>query len=151
MGQQQILLVILVVVVVGVATIVATNVISQGNEQANRDAIRQDLMSAASTVQHIWERPYMLGGGGRDFTENNFTDERLTEIIQIPGNISGNTIVNENATYTISVTGSSTVEIEAVPNASDLNMEIIIERDPEDGWIYTLDDGISVITNQPAD
>jgi Tfp pilus assembly protein PilE len=150
MGQQQILLVILVVIVVGIATIVATNVIYGGVVQSNRDAMRQDLMTAASSVQHIWERPTMLGGAGKDF-QTDFSDERLTESIEISGNVSGTTITNENAFYTISSTDAVTVEIEAVPETGGDNMTITIQRDNQDGWIFILNDGTTTVTNQPDD
>lgn len=147
MGQQQIMLVILVVMVVGIATIVATNVISEGADQSNRDAVRQDLMTAASSVQHIWERPVMMGGAGRDL-QTDYTDERLTEDIEITGEVDGITITNENAIYTISTTSPQAVFIEAVPSRGGDGMSITIERDEDDDWIFTLVDGDQTVTNE---
>jgi hypothetical protein len=150
MGQQQLLLIILVVLIVGIATLVATNVISKGAVQYNRDAVRQDLITAASSVQYIWERPTVLGGAGWDF-QSQYTDERLAEDIDITGTITGTTIINENATYSISTTNGTTVVITAIPEAGGNNMSITIEKDETDGWLFTLNDGIQIVTNQPDD
>lgn len=150
MGQQQLMLVILVVVVVGIATIVAANVISSGANTANRDAIRQDLLSAASSVQHIWEKPEMMGGAGRDF-QTNYSDEQITEQIDITGTINGTTITNENATYTITSTGANSLSIEAEPRTGGDNLSISLERQNDFGWIYSITDGDNVVTNEPLE
>lgn len=148
MGQQQLLLIILVVMVVGIATIVATNVISSGADQANRDAVRQDLMTAAASVQHIYERPTMMGGAGKDF-QTDYTDVLLAEDINLPGDLDGTTITNDNGVYTISSTDASTIVIEAVPSRGGDNMTITVERNTNDEWVYTLVDGDLTITNNP--
>lgn len=118
MGQQQLLLVILVTIIVGIATVVAINTFGSSAQQANRDAVRQDLATIASSAQAWYIRPQMLEGGGNSF-ENitfrtlNFPAETIST--------DGNTATNANGTYTIS--GEPTDEqliIEATPasNAS---------------------------------
>lgn len=67
MGQQQLLLVILVTILVGIATVVAINVFGTAAEEANRDAVRQDMLTAAAQAQAIHARPQALDGAGRDF------------------------------------------------------------------------------------
>lgn len=72
MGQQQLLLVILVTIIVGIATVVAINTFSGAAENANVDAVRQDVASIASAAQGFFMKPEMLGGGGGDFDDLNF-------------------------------------------------------------------------------
>jgi len=102
MGQQQLLLVILVTILVGIATVVAINVFGSAAENANKDAVRQDLLSASASAQGLWTSPVMLGGTGGDFTEGP-DDELFIRRLGIAGvvNDAGDEIENENATYTI--------------------------------------------------
>lgn len=67
MGQQQLLLVILVTIIVGIATVVAINAFGSSAEQANRDAVRQDIAAIGSSAQAWFIRPAMLEGGNNSF------------------------------------------------------------------------------------
>jgi Tfp pilus assembly protein PilE len=119
MGQQQLLLVILVTIVVGIATVVAINIFGSSAEQANHDAVRQDLAQIATSAQGWYIKPDMLGGGGNSFDGVTFRS------VNFPGNITdGETALvaeNLNGTYRI-VPGSATqFTIEGRPssNAAD--------------------------------
>lgn len=74
MGQQQLLLVILVTIIVGIATVVAINTFGTAADQANVDAVRQDMLQIAASAQQFYMRPTMLGGGGRSFAGISFND-----------------------------------------------------------------------------
>ncbi|NGP87996.1 hypothetical protein [Fodinibius halophilus] len=97
MGQQQLLLVILVTIIVGIATVVAINTFSAASDSANVDAVRNDLLSIASSAQQYYMKPEALGGGGNAFdgiTANNLGG--------VPGDINSDTeIQNSNGTYTL--------------------------------------------------
>jgi len=67
MGQQQLLLVILVTIIVGIATVVAINTFGSAADQANIDAVTNDVATLASSAQGFYMRPAMLGGGSRSF------------------------------------------------------------------------------------
>jgi hypothetical protein len=99
MGQQQLLLVILVTIVVGIATVVALNIFGSSAEQANHDAVRQDMAQIATSSQGWFIKPAMLGGGNNSFEEIDF--RRIT----FPGEINAtNNLIstNLNGTYIIS-------------------------------------------------
>jgi Tfp pilus assembly protein PilE len=103
MGQQQLLLVILVTIIVGIATVVAINTFGAAADQANIDAVRQDLATIGAAAQGFYMRPTMLGGGGRTFTDFTFLG------LAVPGNLDtdeddGETLENENGTYTFTAT-----------------------------------------------
>ncbi len=68
MGQQQLLLVILVTIIVGVATVVAINIFGQSAENANVDALRQDVLTLSAMAQGWYIKPALMGGGGGTFT-----------------------------------------------------------------------------------
>jgi len=106
MGQQQLLLVILVTIIVGIATVVAINTFSSASESANVDAVRQNMLSLASSAQQYYMKPEALGGGGQKFT--NMTLENLGGV---PGEVTGSsgsyTLENENGTFTISTSDQS--------------------------------------------
>jgi len=88
MGQQQLLLIILVTVIIGIATIVAINTMQASHDSAIEDAIRQDILQAHAMAQGYWNKPDMLGGGGRNFNSLTIQDLGLPE-------------ENENAQYSL--------------------------------------------------
>ncbi|MEX2403165.1 MAG: hypothetical protein WD625_03470 [Balneolales bacterium] len=57
----------MVTILVGIATVVAMNVFGTASADANRNAVRQDLLQGATAAQAIWARPAMLDGAGQDF------------------------------------------------------------------------------------
>ena len=122
MGQQQLLLVILVTIIVGIATVVAINIFGTAADQANQDAVRQDLLSAAAAAQGIFARPEMMGGIGQDFNNDNCCDIRR---FNIPRGSSADMdfeegrIENDNGIYTFTVTDATTLVIEGEPNSVD--------------------------------
>ena len=67
MGQQQLLLIILVTILCGIATVVAITVFDDSATKLNNDAVRQDLLTIAASVQSYKMKPVMLGGGGGSF------------------------------------------------------------------------------------
>ena len=132
MGQQQLLLVILVTILVGIATVVAINVFGTSAEQANRDAVRQDLLTGAAGAQAVWSRPAALGGAGRDFqsfedTDGNLTDEdALLLALNMPVICTGTDLAgvavtecqNENGTYSVSVSDANSIVLTGTPASS---------------------------------
>jgi len=86
MGQQQLLLVILVTIIVGLATVVAISTMQASHDASVEDAIRQDILQAHAMAQGYWNKPDMLGGGGRSFTSVTISKLNLPQ-------------ENENASY----------------------------------------------------
>ena len=147
MGQQQLLLVILVTIIVGIATVVAINIFGTAADQANRDAVRQDLMTAAAHAQAIWSRPAMMDGAARDFTSMDV--ESIAERIGIPGRIhntmdgdnvsvEGNRIENENGVYIIAPEEAALV-ITATPGSGEPNIIMRVEHDGTE-WTIGIND-----------
>lgn len=102
MGQQQLLLVILVTILVGIATVVGINVFGSSAQQANQDAVRQDIAQIASSAQGWFIKPGMMDGGGNSFSGIDFTK------VTFPGEIlasdaTNTTATNLNGTYKITV------------------------------------------------
>lgn len=67
MGQQQLFIYILVTFVVGMATVVAIDTIQEGYENANRDALREDILLMMQDAQQYYLTHKMMDGGGRNF------------------------------------------------------------------------------------
>lgn len=102
MGQQQLLLVILVTIIVGIATVVAINVFGSSAENANADAIRQDLLTVSAAADGWFIKPEILGGGGGTFVGMNFRDIGFSYEAVTTGTAAIPTgVTNANATYTI--------------------------------------------------
>ncbi len=89
MGQQQLLLLILVTVIAGIMTVVAINTMNSLTDQAFEDAVRQDILTAASLAQGYYNKHSMMGGGSNSFTNITLTHVQLDS-------------VNENGSYSIS-------------------------------------------------
>src|SRR5690554_3090233 len=115
MGQQQLLLVILVTIIVGIATLVAINTFSSANESANVDAVRQDVITFASSAQGYYMKPTMLGGGGNSFNGITFKQVAFpAKNEDIAAN--GLSAFNSNGLYTIS-TDDTTLTVTAIPSS----------------------------------
>ena len=116
MGQQQLLLVILVTIIVGIATVVAINTFGTAADQANIDAVRNDMASMAASAQSYYMKPTMLGGGGRTFTGIGFQN------LAFPANgISADSTVaqNENGFYELTTVNPQSIIITAHPASSE--------------------------------
>lgn len=161
MGQQQLLLVILVTIIVGIATVVAINIFGTAADQANRDAVRQDLLGASVQAQAIWARPELMGGANRNFQGGNITVEDIMARLGIPGQFVGaadpdgnptisptptNIVQNENGAYTLAITDSNTLTLTAAPASSPTDTFVMTVRFVEDagctGW------GVSILDNE---
>ena len=140
MGQQQLLLVILVTIIVGIATVVAINIFGSAADQANRDAVRQDLMGAAVQAQAIWSRPDLMGGANRDFTRLSVI--QLAERLMIPGIRTGAIIENENGEYEVTARTETTVTVVAEPGSGG-TFTLVVAWEEEtncQAWRVTLTD-----------
>jgi hypothetical protein len=133
MGQQQLLLVILVTILVGIATLVAFNVFGTAAEEANRDAVRQDILAAAAQAQAIWTRPQMMDGAGQDFTTT--TADELLPRLNIPGELAtdGSTVTNENGVYSVTITNATTIVVSGDPSSDTPVIIGTIARDATNG------------------
>jgi len=98
MGQQQLLLVILVTVIIGLATVVAVNTFKSAAEEANFDAIRQDILQAQAMASAYVRKPVGINGGGGSY-------ENITL------NVIGVSEANENASYEIGVINPGSFQI----------------------------------------
>lgn len=135
MGQQQLLLVILVTIIVGIATVVAINIFGTAADQANRDAVRQDLMAAGVQAQAIWARPTLMNGADRDFT--NLNASTILARLNIPGVLAtdSSNVENENGIYTLTIGDAESLTITGVPTSGGQNLEATVDRnETTDDW-----------------
>lgn len=144
MGQQQLLLVILVTILVGIATLVAINVFGGAADEANRDAVRQDLLQGASSAQAIWTRPETLGGAQYDFS--NLTEAELLRRLNMPVIIDPDAptvATNENGTFRLvtAAIGATSLTIQGEPASGGDNILAIVCRDDDDNWRVNVGDG----------
>ncbi len=125
MGQQQLLLVILVTIIVGIATVVAINVFGSSAENANRDAVRQDVLTIGTAAQSWIIKPSMMGGGGGTFTgtdsQGNTYQMTFRDITFPSEGIStdGLTAYNMNGTYVLSFPSPDTALVTAHPSSDE--------------------------------
>jgi hypothetical protein len=117
MGQQQLLLIILVTIIIGVATVIAINTMGETTLSANLDSVRQDMGRIAVMAQGFYQKPEMMGGGGKSFNPNgNPVDFRL---LNFPGTITADPMVayNHHATYILSGHTNTEFIITSYPSA----------------------------------
>ena len=151
MGQQQLLLVILVTIIVGIATVVAINVFGTAAEQAERDAVRQDLLGAAVQAQAIWARPTLMDGSGRDFT--HFDEGELLTRLNIPADSDyerdSTPLTNSNGSYTLTRTTDGMV-ITGAPASGSADIELRLTRNTTTGgWDVEIDGEEEQATTTP--
>ena len=125
MGQQQLLLVILVTIIVGVATVVAINIFGQSAENANVDALRQDVLTLSAMAQGWYIKPALMGGGGGTFTEINVYDlgfgyDEAT---------SGTAFTNPNGSFTLTPTADAVTIVGTSRLNDDITITAVVEQD----------------------
>jgi len=99
MGQQQLLYIILVVILVGLAVAFGIILFNNHSIQSKKDAIVDELSNLGTMAQHHYNKPALLGGGGKSFIAWNIPNQMKN---------------TPNAKYTIKSKGISQVVIEAV-------------------------------------
>jgi hypothetical protein len=117
MGQQQLLLVILVTIIVGIATVVAINTFGTSAQQANVDAVRQDIAAISTSAQAWFIRPDMLEGGGNSYEGLNFNNIPFGGEAGLDEDDNPDPLVrtNANGTYTLSGITATGFTVEGVP------------------------------------
>lgn len=150
MGQQQLLLVILVTIIVGIATVVAINIFGQAADQANVDAVRQDLMAASVQAQAIWSRPALMNGADRDFNTYSGSIGQLLALLNIPNTDSdfdpesSTSIENENGVYSLEIGGENSLTITGEPASGGDNIIATVQRNETTGnWSVQITEGTS--------
>jgi len=113
MGQQQLLLVILVTIIVGVATVVAINIFGQSAENANVDALRQDVLTLSAMAQGWYIKPELMGGGGGTFIGVSVDDLGFGYDTATDGqnftNANGTFVFSAESETGVTITGTSRV------------------------------------------
>ncbi|MBP3191899.1 hypothetical protein [Natronogracilivirga saccharolytica] len=139
MAQQQLLLLILVLLITSFTIVVAVNIFGERVAQSNRDAVRQDLLSGATSAQVVYTRPANIGGAGEDFTrvEDDLLPRLLAPITEIEPGVWG----NENGIYEIVDVEESSFSIRGIPSGSDPALVLTV-RFLEDNheWIVSIAD-----------
>ncbi|HOJ02657.1 MAG TPA: hypothetical protein PK916_01530 [Bacteroidota bacterium] len=109
MGTIQLLLIVVGVVVVGISVAVGTSIFGSNHEEANKDAITQDILRMVSAAEGYYRKPRMLGGGGRTFERITLEDcgaESSGSVKQVE-NINGTYHIAEASEDVFSITGAS--------------------------------------------
>ncbi|NBC27373.1 MAG: hypothetical protein GVY08_10960 [Bacteroidetes bacterium] len=147
MGQQQLLLVILVTIIVGIATVVAINTFGSAADQANIDAVTQDVAQIGASAQGYYMKPDMLGGGGQDFTDISFDN---ISFASDSVNADGSRAFNENGVYVISSGSSDSFTLTAHP-ASEIDGDIDVTSTASNTMEATVEEnGITWVRSSPG-
>lgn len=127
MGSQQLLLIVLGVIIVGIAVVVGISIFGSNADQANKDAVTQDLLRMASQAQGFYRKPTMLGGGG-----NSFSGLSLNDL-----GFAGGTNSNANATYAVSSAGAtSSVLVGSSATVANATVTITVLADDVNSPVY---------------
>ena len=110
MGQQQLLLLVLGAIIVGVAIVIGINMFQGSSQQANEDAVRQELITMAGRAQEWFRKPKILNGGGQSFAGLDFI--KLGYSTTVDAN-TGRPVVFTSTTPTEMVTQNGTYNITA--------------------------------------
>ncbi|MAT38267.1 MAG: hypothetical protein CL946_01545 [Ectothiorhodospiraceae bacterium] len=102
MGSQQLLLIVLGVIIVGIAVVVGISIFGSNADQANKDAVTQDILRMASQAQGYYRKPTMLGGGGNSFSGLDLQDLGFS---------TASSGINANGSYAVSAATASTATL----------------------------------------
>jgi hypothetical protein len=120
MGQQQLLLVVVGIIIIGTAISVGLTQFNSIAEDANRDAIVNDISHIVGDASSYFVRPAAMGGGSGSFTGYHLP-YRLSE--------------TGNATYEAEGNGNQLIVI----GTSVINHKVIVTLTlmrSENGWDY---------------
>lgn len=120
MGQQQLLFIILGVILIGLSIVFGITLFDNYSVQSKKDAIVDELSTLGSMAQQHYNKPSMLGGGGRTFTAWDIPASMRT---------------TPNATYTIKSQSASQVVVEAVSSemlTGNVPIKFSLQIDPND-------------------
>jgi len=131
MGQQQLLLIVLGAIIVGIAVVVGINMMGDAANQANVDAVRQDILTLASSAQQWYQKPAMMQGGnhsyvGLDFDEISFPIDSVDNTAE--------TAWNANGVYSISAQNDSTFTVDATAETAGESFTVVIDREGNPTW-----------------
>ena len=129
MGQQQLLYIVLAVILIGIAVIFGINLFETHSVESKKDAIVDELATLGSMAQQFYNKPAMLGGGGKSFANWDLP----------PG-----MVPSPNATYTIESKAVSQVIVDAVSSellTGDVPIKFRLQIDPNDFTITETTDG----------
>lgn len=130
MGSQQLLLIVLGVIIVGIAVVVGISIFGSNADQANKDAVTQDLLRMASQAQGYYRKPTMLGGGGNSFSGLELNDLGFSG--------TGSTATNANATYAVSsATATQAVLSGTSATVSGATVVVTVLADDVNSPVYT--------------
>jgi len=101
MGQQQLLLIVVGVIIVGLAIVLVIDLFQANALEANQNAVYSDSVNLVGVVQHYYQLPKMLSGGGGSFV--GFT---------LPVGLSE----TGNGTYSVSNITAETITINGLGN-----------------------------------
>lgn len=120
MGQQQLLLIILGAIIVAIAVVVGINMMGSASEQANMDAVRQDLLTIASSAQGWYSKPTMMEGGGNTFDGNGSNPINFTKVSFPADSVAtdGSWAENQNGRYTVQTVKVDSFIVQAVPSSN---------------------------------
>jgi hypothetical protein len=107
----------LVTIIIGVSIVIAINTMGETTLSANLDSVRQDMGRIAVTAHGFYQKPEMMGGGGKSFNPNGSpVDFRL---LNFPGTITADPMVayNHHATYILSGHTDTEFIITSYPSA----------------------------------
>ena len=127
MGSQQLLLIVLGVIIVGIAVVVGISIFGSNADQANKDAVTQDLLRMASQAQGYYRKPTMLGGGG-----NSFSGLTLNDL-----GFAGSDNSNANATYSVAATAAQSVLTGTSATVSGATVVITVLPDDVNAPVYS--------------
>lgn len=120
MGQQHLLLIILGVLIVGAAIAVGLRQFLIGSENANREAIVNDIVHIVGDAQRHYHRPSAMGGGN-----GSFSGYTIPAVLSQTGNAKYQAEGNGNE---LIVEGISIIYNRVI-------VKLILTR-AEDGWLY---------------
>ncbi|MEK7727059.1 MAG: hypothetical protein AAB354_01535 [candidate division KSB1 bacterium] len=106
MGQQQLFLIVAGVLIAGLAVVGGLNLFGSSTQQANQDALAQDLLTISSLSKSWCEKPAFIGGGGSKLTD--FTLDKISW----PKNAATGTFENDNGSYAVN----------GIPTATELKI-----------------------------
>ena len=135
MGYKQLLLFVLIVILSGTGILAGMNMYEKSVINANRDAVRQDLVLGTDMARNLYLRPVLLNGAGGDFRDVQNLLERLNMPVTSGYADCDGGYGNENGCYALSGTQKKdSFILTAKPATGGHDITAIVCKDTDEQW-----------------
>lgn len=121
MGQKQFLYIVLAIIFAGIVMVLMMNILDRSNEEAVLEAVQSELQQIAVAARDHYQKPGLLGGGGKTFDGSGSGSRIRLEDLMNSAEPGGEMLETENGIYRLGEVGEQSITV--VATMKDIRFE----------------------------